>query len=345
MRVGVGRRAAAARADAGRAGAVGGPVAARARSAGRRRGRSCVGLAAALVLGAALAVAMHLVPCGRPGAAAARGRLAGGADPGRRAADRARARLRAGAEDPDHRADLLLPGRRQRLPTGCATATRTRASCCARWTRRAGSGCASWTAPSALPAGFTGMKVAAAVAVIGAVLAEWSGSDSGLGHLLITANGQLETARAFAATALLMAEAIALYALVRVARAPRRHLGADGMKTIDPAALLASVLAGCGEKAEPSGDAPVRAGAVHGHARLLPQRRPRRDLRRQGGRALRQGRARREDPDAAGPVRAAEAAARGQGRPRDLLRARAAARARRRARRTSSPSARSCRCR
>jgi NitT/TauT family transport system permease protein/putative hydroxymethylpyrimidine transport system permease protein len=68
-------------------------------------------------------------------------------------------------------------------------------------------------APSALPAAFTGMKVAAAIAVIGAVLAEWSGSDSGLGHLLVTANGQLETARAFAATALLMAEAIALYVL------------------------------------------------------------------------------------------------------------------------------------
>lgn len=70
--------------------------------------------------------------------------------------------------------------------------------------------------PSALPAAFTGMKVAAAVAVIGAVLAEWSGSSAGLGHLLITANGQLETARAFAATVLLMAEAIALYALFAV---------------------------------------------------------------------------------------------------------------------------------
>ena len=57
------------------------------------------------------------------------------------------------------------------------------------------------------------MKVAAAVAVIGAVLAEWAGSDSGLGHLLVTANGQLETARAFAATALLIAEAVSLYAL------------------------------------------------------------------------------------------------------------------------------------
>jgi putative hydroxymethylpyrimidine transport system permease protein len=66
-------------------------------------------------------------------------------------------------------------------------------------------------APSALPAAFTGVKVAAAVAVIGAVFAEWSGSSSGLGHQLLTANGQLETARAFAATLLLFLLAVALY--------------------------------------------------------------------------------------------------------------------------------------
>jgi ABC-type nitrate/sulfonate/bicarbonate transport system permease component len=65
--------------------------------------------------------------------------------------------------------------------------------------------------PSALPAAFTGMKIAAAVAVIGAVFAEWSGSDSGLGHALLTANGQLATARAFAATVLLFLLAILLY--------------------------------------------------------------------------------------------------------------------------------------
>jgi putative hydroxymethylpyrimidine transport system permease protein len=68
--------------------------------------------------------------------------------------------------------------------------------------------------PSALPAAFTGVKVAAAVAVIGAVFAEWSGSDSGLGHALLTANGQLETARAFAATLLLFLLAVALYGAV-----------------------------------------------------------------------------------------------------------------------------------
>jgi NitT/TauT family transport system permease protein/putative hydroxymethylpyrimidine transport system permease protein len=68
-------------------------------------------------------------------------------------------------------------------------------------------------APSALPAAFTGAKIAAAVAVIGAVFGEWAGSDSGLGHLLLTANGQLETARAFAATVLLFALAVVLYGL------------------------------------------------------------------------------------------------------------------------------------
>ena len=68
------------------------------------------------------------------------------------------------------------------------------------------------------------MKVAAAVAVIGAVFAEWAGSDRGLGHTLLLANGQLETARAFAATVLLFALAIVLYGAVRPARAARREL-------------------------------------------------------------------------------------------------------------------------
>ena len=70
--------------------------------------------------------------------------------------------------------------------------------------------------PSALPSTFTGVKIAAAVAVIGAVFAEWSGSDSGLGHALLTANGQLATARAFAATLLLFLLAIILYAAFAV---------------------------------------------------------------------------------------------------------------------------------
>ena len=66
-------------------------------------------------------------------------------------------------------------------------------------------------APAALPHAFTGLKIAAAVAVIGAVFAEWAGSERGLGHAILTASGQLETARAFAATLLLFLLAIAVY--------------------------------------------------------------------------------------------------------------------------------------
>lgn len=66
-------------------------------------------------------------------------------------------------------------------------------------------------APAALPSAFTGLRIAAAVSVIGAVFAEWSGSESGLGHTLLTAGFQLETDRAFAATFLLFLLAIALY--------------------------------------------------------------------------------------------------------------------------------------
>ena len=68
--------------------------------------------------------------------------------------------------------------------------------------------------PAALPQAFTGLKIAAAVAVIGAVFAEWTGSSEGLGHSLITSQGQLETARSFAAVFLLFALAIALYGAV-----------------------------------------------------------------------------------------------------------------------------------
>jgi NitT/TauT family transport system permease protein/putative hydroxymethylpyrimidine transport system permease protein len=66
-------------------------------------------------------------------------------------------------------------------------------------------------APSALPAAFTGAKIAAAVAVVGAVFGELAGSDSGLGHLLVNANFQLATATSFAATLLLFLEALVLY--------------------------------------------------------------------------------------------------------------------------------------
>jgi NitT/TauT family transport system permease protein/putative hydroxymethylpyrimidine transport system permease protein len=75
-------------------------------------------------------------------------------------------------------------------------------------------------APSALPSAFSGAKIAATVAVIGAVFAEWGGTKTsiggagGLGHLMLQDNAQLETPRLFAAVVILSAIAIALFALL-----------------------------------------------------------------------------------------------------------------------------------
>lgn len=66
-------------------------------------------------------------------------------------------------------------------------------------------------APAAMPYLLSGAKIAVAVAVIGAVFGEWAGSDSGLGHLMLVDNAQLEVARLFAAMAVLSAMAIALF--------------------------------------------------------------------------------------------------------------------------------------
>jgi putative hydroxymethylpyrimidine transport system permease protein len=71
--------------------------------------------------------------------------------------------------------------------------------------------------PAALPGLFSGAKVAVAVAVIGAVFAEWIGSSSGLGNLVQTSIPNLETARAYAAVAILSAFAIALFGLLTLA--------------------------------------------------------------------------------------------------------------------------------
>ncbi len=65
--------------------------------------------------------------------------------------------------------------------------------------------------PAALPAALSGARISVAIAVIGAVLAEDSGSSAGLGHLLRQSTGQLETARGYAAVVVLAAFAIALF--------------------------------------------------------------------------------------------------------------------------------------
>ncbi|MBA2545800.1 MAG: ABC transporter permease [Solirubrobacterales bacterium] len=65
--------------------------------------------------------------------------------------------------------------------------------------------------PWALPFAFSGARIAVAVAVIGAVFAEWAGSSEGLGHLIQVSSGELSTDLTFAAITVLSAMAIALF--------------------------------------------------------------------------------------------------------------------------------------
>lgn len=68
--------------------------------------------------------------------------------------------------------------------------------------------------PAALPALFTGAKLAAVLSVTGAVLAEQAGASRGLGYLLTTTGSNLEIPEAYAAVLILSLFAVVLFALL-----------------------------------------------------------------------------------------------------------------------------------
>ena len=68
--------------------------------------------------------------------------------------------------------------------------------------------------PFALPSLASGIRVAAAVAPIGAVVGEWVGASSGLGYLMLHANARVQTDLMFAALLVLTAMALLLYYLI-----------------------------------------------------------------------------------------------------------------------------------
>src|SRR5207302_5908884 len=68
--------------------------------------------------------------------------------------------------------------------------------------------------PGALPYVFSGMKVAAILAVAGAIVGEFLGSDRGLGYLMLQVQVTLDTAAMFMAVILITLIGMALYAMV-----------------------------------------------------------------------------------------------------------------------------------
>jgi NitT/TauT family transport system permease protein len=70
--------------------------------------------------------------------------------------------------------------------------------------------------PNALPYIFAASKVAITLALVGAVIGEFVGSDSGLGYLILVSSSQLQTDLAFVAIVLLSLIGMGLFALVGV---------------------------------------------------------------------------------------------------------------------------------
>ena len=68
--------------------------------------------------------------------------------------------------------------------------------------------------PAALPAFASGVRVAAAVAPIGAVVGEWVGSSHGLGYLMLHANARVQIDLVFACLIVICLYSIAQYALI-----------------------------------------------------------------------------------------------------------------------------------
>jgi putative hydroxymethylpyrimidine transport system permease protein len=85
--------------------------------------------------------------------------------------------------------------------------------------------------PDAFPALASGLRVAAAVAPLGAIVGEWVGSSAGLGLLMLHANARMQTDLVFAALTILAGFSLALWAIVAVATRRLIHWAPD---TLNP---------------------------------------------------------------------------------------------------------------
>lgn len=71
--------------------------------------------------------------------------------------------------------------------------------------------------PASMPQFLSGLKVAATLAVTGAVVGEFVGGSTGLGYVILQANGNINTAMLFAALFLMSALGIVLFMIIQLA--------------------------------------------------------------------------------------------------------------------------------
>jgi len=88
--------------------------------------------------------------------------------------------------------------------------------------------------PASLPQLLSGLKVAATLAVTGAVVGEFVGGNDGLGYVILQANGNIDTAMLFAALFIMSALGIVLFAIIQVAE--RFLIGWHASRRVESAA-------------------------------------------------------------------------------------------------------------
>ena len=70
--------------------------------------------------------------------------------------------------------------------------------------------------PASLPTLFSGLKVSATLAVVGATIGEWVGSHQGLGYLMLQSNARLRMSLVFAAILMLAMLGLFLFGAIRI---------------------------------------------------------------------------------------------------------------------------------
>lgn len=68
--------------------------------------------------------------------------------------------------------------------------------------------------PASLPSLFSGVKISATYAVMGAVVAEWMGSDQGIGYYMLLQKSAYRTDRMFVAIAIIVLLSLVLFAII-----------------------------------------------------------------------------------------------------------------------------------
>jgi len=88
--------------------------------------------------------------------------------------------------------------------------------------------------PNALPSIFAGLKISITLAVVGAVVGEFVGGQGGLGHLLLVANGSMDTALLFGGIVALTFLGVVFFGLIalveRLVLPPHAIGGATGAR-------------------------------------------------------------------------------------------------------------------